>query len=58
MPNLFLYFVRVAEEPMLTYTILEGQPLQFTFLDKGSPRGRYLLVDSHGYSYGIKVRTQ
>ena len=37
MPNLFLYFVRVAEEPMLTYTILEGQLLQFTFLDKGSP---------------------
>ena len=59
MPNLFLYFVPVAEEPMLTYTILEGQPLQFTFLDKGSPRGRHLvLVDSHRYFYRVKVRTQ
>ena len=43
---------------MLTTTILDGQPLQFTFLDKGSERGRHLLVDSHGYSYGVKVRTQ
>ena len=58
MPNLFLYFVRVAEEPMLTYTILEDQPSQFTFLDKGSQQGHHLLVDSHRYSYGVKVRTQ
>ena len=39
--------------------ILEGQPLQFTFLDKGGPRGRHLvLVDSHRYSYHVKVRIQ
>ena len=57
MPN-FLYFERVAEEQMLTYTILEDRPLHFAFLDKGSQRGRHLLVDSRGYSYGVKVRTR
>ena len=58
MPNLYLYFRPVEEEPMLTDTIVEALPLQFTVVDKGGQRGRQLLVDSHGYSYGIKVRTK
>ena len=56
MPN--LYFRPVEEEPMLIDTIIEDLPLQFTVVDKGSQRGRQLLMDSHGYSYGIKVRTK
>ena len=58
MPNLYLYFRPGEEEPMLTDTTVEDLPLQFTVVDKGSQRGRQLLVDSHRYSYGIKVRTK
>ena len=53
--DLFIYFRPVVEEPMLTETVIEDRPLTFTVVEKGSQRGRQLLVDSNGYSYGVKV---
>ena len=50
------YFFRpVEEESILTETIVEEIPIRYQIVQKGSQRGQKLLVDSLGYSYGVKV---
>ena len=39
----------------MTETILDDTPLRYQILVRGSQQGQKLLVDSLGYSYGVKV---
>ena len=52
---ILLYFRPVDDAAVLTETILDESPVQYSVVEKGSQRVRKLLVSSNGYSYGIKV---